>query len=132
MEIIVSTEQGRVPVTVLHVNGNIDSASYEEFLSRAEALIQGGARDLLVDLEHAPFVSSAGLRALNTLFGRLRSLSPDVSDEEMHKGINAGTYRSPHLKLLNPSEASIMTLEASGFSMFISSFKDLKAAIASF
>jgi anti-anti-sigma factor len=132
MDIKVSTERGRVPVTVMHVNGNIDSASYEEFQSRAEALIQGGARDLLVDLARAPFVSSAGLRALNSMFSSLRSLSPDVSDEEMHKGINAGTYKSPHLKLLNPSEATMVTLEASGFSMFISTFKDLKSAIASF
>jgi hypothetical protein len=132
MEIKVSTENGRVPVTVMHVTGNIDSASYDEFQSRAETLIVGGARDLLIDLEHAPFVSSAGLRALNGLFIRLRSLSPDISEQEMHKGINAGTYKSPHLKLLNPSEATMVTLEASGFSMFISTFKDLKRAIASF
>ena len=59
MEIKVSTESGRVPVTVLHVDGNIDSSTYEQFQSTAKKLIDGGTRYILVDLTHAPFVSSA-------------------------------------------------------------------------
>lgn len=132
MEIKVSTEKGRVPVTVMHVDGNIDAASFEAFQSKAEELIKSGARHILVDLTHAPYVSSAGLRALNIIFNRLRALSPDVSDEEMRAGINAGTYKSPHLKLLNPSKASLVALENSGFSMFIEHFTDLKSALTAF
>jgi anti-anti-sigma factor len=132
MEIKVSTEKGRVPVTVLHVDGSIDSATYEAFQSKAEELIKAGARHMLVDLTHAPYISSAGLRALNNIFNRLRAFSPDMPDEEMRKGINAGTYKSPHLKLLNPSKASIVALDNSGFSMFIENFSDLKVALASF
>ncbi len=82
---------------------------------------------------HAPrVVGSAGLRALNILLNRLRALTPDVSDEEMRKSINAGTYKSPHLKLLKPSRETMTTLDASGFSMFISIYDDLKSALASF
>jgi anti-anti-sigma factor len=132
MQFKVSTENARVPVTVAHVDGNIDSASYESFLAGMEEAIKGGARHLLVDLSQVPFVSSAGLRALHILLNRLRALTPDVSDEEMRKGINAGTYKSPHLKLLNPSKETSMTLESSGFSMFIAIFHDLKTALASF
>jgi anti-anti-sigma factor len=132
MQLKVTTENARVPVTVVHVDGNIDSASYEAFLSGVEDSINGGARHVLFDLSHVPFVSSAGLRALNILLNRLRVLTPDVSDEEMRKGINAGTYRSPHLKLLNPSKETMTTLESSGFSMFIEVFHDLKSAVASF
>lgn len=132
MDIRVSNEGGRVPVTVMHVEGNIDSGTYEAFQARAEEAMKGGARHILVDLEHAPFVSSAGLRALNGIFIRLRELSPDVADEEMRKGINAGTYKSPHLKLLNPSKASLVALENSGFSMFLEIFTDRKSALASF
>jgi hypothetical protein len=116
----------------MHVEGNIDSGTYEAFQGRAEEAMKGGARHILVDLEHAPFVSSAGLRALNGIFIRLRELSPDVADEEMRKGINAGTYKSPHLKLLNPSKASLVALENSGFSMFLEIFTDRKSALASF
>jgi anti-anti-sigma factor len=132
MEIKVSNASGRVPVTVMHVEGNIDSSTYEAFQARAEELIKAGTRDVLVDLEHAPFVSSAGLRALNSLFNRLRELSPDVGDEEMRQGINAGTYKSPHLKLLSPSKSSMLALENSGFSMFLDVFTDFKTALASF
>jgi len=132
MELKIATEQARVPVTVVHVDGNIDSASYEAFLSGVEETINAGARYILVDLSHVPFVSSAGLRALNILFNRLRALTPDISDEEMRKGINNGTYKSPHLKLLNPTRETDTTLDSSGFSMFIEVFADLKQALASF
>ena len=134
MEIKVSTENGRVPVTVLHVDGNIDSSTYEQFQSTARKLIDEGARYILVDLSHAPFVSSAGLRALHTLFNVLRSRNPEanLSDEQIKKGISAGTYKSPHLKLLNLSPETKTAFETSGFDMYIDTFTDRKAAIASF
>jgi anti-anti-sigma regulatory factor len=134
MEIQVSTENGRVPVTVLHVDGNIDSSSYETFLSTTRNLIQEGARYFLVDLSHAPFVSSAGLRAIHTLFNELRAINPEsnLSNDQMKKGISAGTYKSPHLKLLNLSPETKTSFETSGFDMFIDTFNDRKAAIASF
>ena len=134
MEIKVSTESGRVPVTVLHVDGNIDSSTYEKFQSTARKLIDEGARYILVDLSHAPFVSSAGLRALHTLFNELRSRNPEanLSDEQIKKGISAGTYKSPHLKLLNLSPETKTAFETSGFDMYIDTFTDRNAAIASF
>ncbi len=132
MEVKVTLDHGTVPVTIMHVVGNIDSASYEVFQTKADELMQGGARHLLVDLEEVPLVTSAGLRAFNSIFNRLRELSPDVSDEEMRQGINAGTYKSPHLKLLKPSKASRIALEHSGFSLFIESFTDMQDALNSF
>ena len=132
MEIKISTEQGRVPVTVLHVDGNIDSGSYEPFLSKANDLINSGTRHMLIDLEHVPLVSSAGLRAFNNIFSRLRELSPDMSDADMRNGINAGTYKSPHLKLANPSRATRLALETSGFSMFLEIVPDVSTGVATF
>ena len=134
MEIKVSTESGRVPITVLHVDGDLDSSSYEAFLSTARNLIKEGARYILVDLSHAPFVSSAGLRALHTLFNELRSINPEanLSDEEVKKGISAGTFKSPHLKLLNLSPETRTAFETSGFDLYIDTFTDRKTAIASF
>lgn len=134
MEIKVSTESGRVPVTVLHVDGNIDSSTYEKFQSTAKQLIDEGARYILVDLSHAPFVSSAGLRALHALFNELRTRNPEanLTDEQMRKGISAGTYKSPHLKLLNLSPETKSAFETSGFDMYIDTFTNMKTAIASF
>ena len=134
MEIKVSTESGRVPITILHVDGNIDSSTYDQFQSTAKKLIEEGARYILVDLSHAPFVSSAGLRALHTLFNELRTRNPEanLNDDQVKKGISAGTYKSPHLKLLNLSAATKTAFENSGFDMYIDTFTDRNAAIASF
>ena len=114
MEIKVFTENGRVPVTVMHVDGNIDTSTYEMFQAKADEAIKAGARYILVDLTHTPFVSSAGLRALQVIFNQLRSINPDanLSDEEVKKGISAGTYKSPHLKLLNLSKEARTAFEA--------------------
>ena len=132
MEIEVSTEKGLRPISVMHVNGNIDSATSQKFQSKAEELITAGARDILVDLTHVYFVSSAGVRAILATFNKLRDLSPDVSDEDMRKGINNGTYKSLHLKLLNPSKETITTFNMTGLDMYIDIYTDLKTAVSSF
>ena len=100
MQIKVFTEKGQVEVTVMHVDGNIDSSTSESFKTKADELIKSGAHYILVDLTHAPFVSSAGMRALQHIYERLRALHPDsdLSDQDMKKGISAGTYKSPRLK----------------------------------
>ena len=54
MEIKVSTENGRVPVTIIHIDGNLDSSSFIGFQTKAEELIKNGARHILVDLSHSP------------------------------------------------------------------------------
>lgn len=134
MDIQVTTANGRVPVTVMHVNGNIDASTYEKFQAKADELIEGGARHLLIDLSHCPFVSSAGLRALHHIFNDLRARDTDrhLSEEEVRRGISAGTYKSPNLKLANLSKETRTAFELSGFDMFIDTFNDEHAAIASF
>jgi len=134
MEISTSTENGRVTVTVVHVTGNLDSYTANEFQAKAEELIKGGVRHILVDLTNVPFVSSAGFRVLNFIFNQLRTLHPDanLSEEEVRKGISAGTYSSPHLKLLNLGKDVKHAFEMAGFDMYIDTFTDLKNAIAAF
>jgi len=134
MEINTTTENGRVPVTVIQASGNIDSSSYEGFQSSVYELIDGGARYILLDLTQAEYISSAGFRSFNNIFNKLRAFHPDsnLSDEEMKQGISAGTYKSPHLKLLGLSENARTAFELAGFDLFIETFTDKKTAIASF
>lgn len=134
MDIKTYTEKTDVMVTVMHVDGNIDTSTYAAFQSKADELIDNGARFILVDLSHVQFVSSAGMRALQHVYDRLRSLYPvlDVSDEDVKEGIRKGTYKSPFLKLLSPSKEAAKTFEITGFDMFIDIFTDKEAAIASF
>jgi len=134
MDIKTFTEKGDVMVTVMHVDGNLDNSTYQAFQSKADELIDGGAHFILVDLDHVPYVSSAGMRALQHIYDRLRRRYPasDISEEEVKRRIREGTYKSPFLKLLNPSAEAAKTFEMSGFDMFIEIFTDKAAAIASF
>lgn len=134
MNIKVSVENGSVPVTVVHIDGNIDASSYQQFQAKLDELMESGTRHMLIDLSHTPFVSSSGLRALHYVFNKLRENDPanTMSGEEVRRGISAGTYKSPHLKLLNPSKEAKSTFELSGFDMFIESFDDRESALASF
>lgn len=130
MELGVSQQQGRVPVTVLHVKGNIDSNSYNLFQSYAEKLIEEGTQNLLIDLSAVPYMSSAGLRALNQIYNKLRTGTEDAG--AVSKGVTAGTYKSPHLKLLSPGARVLETLKMSGFDMFLDIEPNLQDAVAAF
>jgi anti-anti-sigma factor len=132
MDVKVTTENGRVPVSVVAVTGNVDTNSFEKFLSQAEELMESGAEHILVDLSAVPYMSSAGLRVLNLMFNRLRSKYSDMTEEAVLQAVNAGTYKSPNLKLFNLSEQTKFAFETAGFDMYIETFTDRKSAIDSF
>ena len=104
MDVTVTQEQGRVPVTVIQVAGKTDSASANDFEKKVMEAIDAGTRHLVLDLSKIPYMSSAGLRVLQQAFDKLRSLSTGESDKEMYRKINDGSFKSPHLKLLSPTK----------------------------
>ncbi|MCB0167335.1 MAG: hypothetical protein KDI79_24105, partial [Anaerolineae bacterium] len=78
------------------------------------------------------YMSSAGLRALHNIFERLNASASEESAKKMKKGILDGSYKSPYLKLLNPSRDVVRTLSTSGFDMFLEIHTNAKTAISSF
>jgi anti-anti-sigma factor len=132
MDITVMQEQGRVPVTVLQVEGKTDSASAEELQKKAMEVIESGARYLVFDLKKVPYMSSAGLRVLQEVFSKLRSLSDGGNDKEMYRQIADGSFQSSQLKLINPTKEVMEVLKMSGFDMLVPVEKDLKTAVNSF
>ena len=132
MDVTIAQENGRVPVTVIHVDGKTDSASSDEFEKKVMEVIDAGARHLVLDLSKVPYMSSAGLRVLQHVFDKLRSLSSGESDKEIYRQINAGSFKSPNLKLIGLTKEVLEVLKMSGFDMLISIEKDLKTAVASF
>lgn len=130
MEISVSQAQAKVPVTVLHIKG--DLSAEEPLLSRAEEAHQSGARNILIDLSESDYMSSAGLRAIHAMFELLRSSSPQESQDAIKKGISAGTFTSPHLKLLKPNKHISDVLKTAGYDMFLEIYQDYNKAIASY
>jgi len=134
VQITTSTEAGTVPITVMHIQGSIDSTTYEDFTAQANELIENGARNILMDFSQTPFISSAGLRALHGILRKLQTLqtNPKTSEADINKKVSVGGYKSPHIKLLNLSQESQTAFELSGFNMFIETYTDREKALASF
>jgi anti-anti-sigma regulatory factor len=130
----VSIEQlgGRVPVTVFHIRGDIDIHSYQALETVGREAVGHGARHVLLDLSGVDYVSSAGLRAVHTLYTLLNS-GPDVPhDEALSQGLRDGSFKSRHLKLLSPKANVQQVLKTTGFDMFLEIYDDLGEAVASF
>ena len=132
LTISVEEIQARVPVTVFHLIGDLDGNTYEEFQEKAEEAFQSGTRYLLLDLSQVPFVSSAGIRGLHHVFNLSRSDSVVESDQAISKGLRDGTFKSPHLKLLNPNQNVSNLLKITGYDMFLEVHHNLKEAVESF
>jgi anti-anti-sigma factor len=132
MEISVSHKQGRVSVAVIEIAGKTDSSSSDELLVKLLKVIDGGARYLLLEMSKMPYISSAGLRVLHEVFDKLRELAPEENEKEMYEKIRDGSFKSPNLKLLNPTKEVMEVLRMSGFDMLVSIENNQKEAIASF
>jgi anti-anti-sigma factor len=132
MDIKIDQHEGRIPVTVFHIDGSVDSNTHAELEKQVRAAIDSGAQYILLDLKRVPFMSSAGLHAVHNLFILLRSKYLDISDEQMRSGINAGTYKSPFLKLCRPTDNVKKVLEMGGFDMYLEIFPEVDSAVASF
>lgn len=132
MEINVLSQQGRVPVKVFQIKGDIDTASYEQLQDRAKQEIAAGTRYIVLDLSEVPYVSSYGIRAISQVFTRLKEASKDETDAEVSEGIRAGTFQSPHLKIANPTPRVRKVLTETGMDMYVQIEDDVNKAVADF
>jgi anti-anti-sigma factor len=132
MEIIVSHQQGRAPVTIFHIKGDLNTETYEQFQAQAQQALQAGTRHLLLDLSEVSYVSSYGIRAISQVFTWMRDTGQGESEAAVSKGLRDGSFKSPHLKLLNPSRQVLQVLTMAGIDMFLEIHSNLQEAIGSF
>ena len=132
MEITTTQEQGRVPVTVFHLKGELDAVMAEQLRQQCRDAITAGARYILLDLAEVPYIASAGLRAFQEIFTQLRDGSDEKGDPAVYQGLRDGTYKSPNLKLLRPTRHALEALSTAGFDMFLEIHQNLRDAVASF
>lgn len=136
MHISVDQVQDKVPVTILHVRGALDAASYQTLIARAREVYNAGARDILLDLSDMSFMSSSGLVALHSIAVMLRGET--LPDPELGWGAiraidrDRGAGLQQHVKLLNPQPQVDRVLGMAGFKQFLEVYTDLETAIASF
>ncbi|MBC7877501.1 MAG: STAS domain-containing protein [Anaerolineales bacterium] len=133
MEITVSQEQA---VTILQLSGQLDGQTYETLISKAREAMEGGARNVLLDLSELTYISSAGLVSLHTIALMTRGETPPDSEQgwsalkSMDKNRDGGVQKN--IKLLNPRPEVSSVLDMVGFSAFFEVFTDKQKAIESF
>ena len=123
MNILVSHEQGRIPVTVFQIEGRINLGNADELTRKVESEYRSGMRDLILDLSGVESLTSAGLRAILTIMKLLGTESNDLSGQ---------SSKSSHLKLLNPTEYVSITIKTAGFDRYLEIYENLSEALASF
>ena len=136
MEINISHEQGKVPVTVIKVAGQLDGQTYQKLIASAQEVIKAGSKNILLDMGELTFISSAGLVSLHVIALLLRGEAmPDLDHgwaalKSVNKSRESGMQQ--HVKLLNPRSEVVNVLDMVGFSTFFEIFDDKQKALESF
>lgn len=136
MEISVEQKQGRVPVTVLSLHGDLDGSNYQEVIEKGKEAHAAGAKYLLLDMTDVPFMGSAGLVALHSLARLLKGQEmpdPEQGWAALHSAsLDSSRGKQPFVKILNPQPSVRRGLERTGMADFFEIYPDLDEAIASF
>jgi anti-anti-sigma regulatory factor len=136
MEITFSKKDGRVPVTIMHLSGNLDASNYTDVIAKAQESFDGGIRDLLIDLSKVPYISSAGLMSLHAvvLIFTGNSLQSKEKGRPSFRSIDPQRDSAglQHVKLLSPQEAVEQVLDVVGLKQFFDIHADVETAIQSY
>ena len=138
LDVTVDAVEGRVAVTVLRLEGELDGSSFEALIAHTQELYAAGTRDLLLDLENLSFLSSAGLVGLHRMALIMRGETLEDAEEgwgAMHAiSRDVGRENGPedHYKMLQPQSKVRKVLDTSGFSRIIQVFEEEQMAVASF
>ena len=128
LSITTSQIQGKVAVTILHLNGHLHGSTENQLLDHARQVREDGASHLLLDLSGLDVVSSAGLRAIQNIF----KLFTPPADMEVIGQHGAEPYKSPYFKLLCPNPQIYYVLNITGFMQNLLIYHDLDEAVQSF
>lgn len=136
MTVLLEQAQGKLPVTLIKIQGDLDASNYLEVIQKAQDAYNAGGRDFLIDMSEIPFMASSGLVALHSVALLVKGEKPPDPNEGW------GAFRSldreqtgefeQHIKLLKPQPKVDRTLDMTGMKGFFEIFDDLETAIASF
>jgi anti-anti-sigma regulatory factor len=136
MLITASKEQGKVPVTVLKLHGDLDSSSYVEVIQKAQEEYDAGARHLVLDLTRVPYMSSAGLMALHSvaLLYSGHALGKNASGRPSYRALEPELDEAvrERVKLVGPQPRVVQVLDTVGLKRFFEVYDEVQAAVDSF
>lgn len=136
MNLTVSQQQGRVSVTVVHLDGKLDSNSFQNLIDEAKKIFAGGARHIILDMAKLTYISSAGIVSLHSIAKLFRGEALPETEagwnviRSLEKERSSGIQQN--LKLFNVPPEVRSVLDVVGFSSFFEMYDDLEKAVASF
>ena len=130
MDITISEEHGKVPVTVFHVHGELTADTAAPFEAETKAAIERGTRNVLLDLTDVPYIGSFGIRSINKLLDALYEAN-GLMETDARRVLRTGR-KADYLKLMNPNSQVMKVLEASGLDMVLEVHRQMKDAMAAF
>jgi len=110
----ISQAQGRIPVTVFHIQDRVNMGNIAELERTAKDSYANGMHDLILDLSLTPSITSVGIRTIVSIYKMLS-----------HDNVK-------HLKLANLSPQIRETLHIAGIDEHIEFFDTVDEALASF
>lgn len=116
-------------VTILHFEGNLDGQTEGLAVEKAREVRESDARFLVIDLKGVNMVTSAGLRALHTIY---KMFTPNEEIQAWQAEHADETFKSPYFVLAQPSSQVHYVLSISGFLQSICIFPTMQEALASF
>jgi anti-sigma B factor antagonist len=133
----VETVDGAVPVTVVTLEGELDSSNFEAFVDEVRGLYDAGSRHLLLDLSGLTFLASSGLVALHSIVLVMRGEPPDDPEagwgalHSLGLDVSSGSTQSD-VQLAAPQPAVERVLQRTGLDRLFRIHPDRATAIAAF
>ena len=139
MALTTSTEEveGRVPITVITLEGELDASNFERLIDDVRGLYDAGARNLLFDLSALTFLASSGLVALHSIVRIMRGEpppDPDAGWDALHSlglDVESGAAQR-EVQLAAPQPAVARVLQRTGLDRMFTVHPDRAAGIADF
>ncbi len=139
MALTTSIEQasGRVPITILSLDGELDASNFEGLVDDVAGLYAGGTRNLLLDLTNLTFLASSGLVALSSIVRILHGVPPIDPEagwgalHELGHDVDSGRTQS-EVQLAGPQPAVERVLQRTGLDRLFRIHPDRATAVEAF
>ncbi|MBI2757336.1 MAG: STAS domain-containing protein [Chloroflexi bacterium] len=110
--------QGKVPVTIIHLGGWLDTKSEGQMVDAVQKAKDNGAKFVLLELSDMDTITSAGIRSMQKAY---QILTP-----------RDNAYKIAYLKLCNAPAQIYQVLGITGFLANVPMYESMQDAIDSF
>jgi anti-anti-sigma factor len=137
MQTTVERVEGRVPVTVMSLSGELDASNYLRLVDDVRPLYEAGDRHLLLDMSDLTFISSSGLVSLYMIEKVMQGEEPPDPEygwgamREVGRAVEGGGVQTA-VQLCSVQPAVREVIERTGLDRLFPIHPDRATAVAAF